>query len=105
MNAAQHGKTASSAWGLEAGACRQTGHAAKGGTANPGGGGEGVYAASAVTLPPTPACNGRCRHNARLHCKRERVQMGTSSSQRMQPSRLDLVRKGAFLEKQSEGTT
>ena len=36
MNAAQHGKTASSAWGWEAGACRQTGHAAKGGTANSG---------------------------------------------------------------------
>ena len=36
MNAAQHGKTASSAWGWEEGACRQTGHAAKEGKANSG---------------------------------------------------------------------
>ncbi|CAE7209517.1 unnamed protein product [Symbiodinium sp. CCMP2592] len=36
VNAAQHRKTASSAWGWEEGACRQTGHAATGGKANSG---------------------------------------------------------------------
>ena len=72
MNAAQHGKTASSAWGWEEGACRQTGHAAKEGKANSGvtsprrgeEGGEGICSNGARWH----RLRGRSNHHRRQRC-------------------------------------